>query len=123
MVESVTPLVELVDLAARRGWTLGGESGGGVMWTRGGDEVVAGFAVSQRVTWSMRRQLYYSGWCEQCVNDSVGVGLPKGDLVSECNGGGRGDAGLRMLRYWLGECEVRGFGDVDPSWQGCFVHR
>ncbi|MCA4727226.1 hypothetical protein [Mycolicibacterium fortuitum] len=120
----VSPLVELVDLAARRGWTLGSESGGGLMWTRGGDEVVARFArTSQRVTWSERRRLYYPGACEQCLAEHVGEGLSKGELVSDSTGGGSGDEGLRWLRYWLGECEARGFGEVDPALWWCPEHR
>lgn len=124
MIGSLSPLVELVDLAARRGWTLGEESGGGLMWTRGGDEVTAQFAAtSQRVTWSQRRQLYYPGACAQCLTEHVGQGLSKGDLVSECSGGGGGEDGLRILRYWLGECEARGFGDVDPEMGWCPQHQ
>lgn len=120
---TMTPLVELVDLAARRGWVLGSESGGGLMWTRGGDEVAARFSTtSQRVTWCQQRRLYYPGACDRCLEDHVGEGLPKGELASETTGGGRGDEGLRMLRHWLGEVEARGFGEVDPAFQWCPDH-
>lgn len=119
---TMTPLVELVDLAARRGWVLGSDSDGALMWTRGGDEVMARFATSQRVTWCQRRQLYYPGACGRCLEEHVGVGLPKGELASETSGGGRGDEGLRMLRYWLGEGEPRGFGEVVPEFQWCPDH-
>ncbi|MBU8813909.1 hypothetical protein KL953_34150 [Mycolicibacterium goodii] len=123
MVEIVvSPLVELVDLAARRHWTLGSESGGGLMWTRGGDEVIARFAkTSQRVTWCQLTRLYYPGACDQCLSEQLGDGRPKEELMSECSGGGSGDEGLRMLRHWLGGV-LRGFGEVERGLWWCPDH-
>lgn len=45
--ESVTPLVELVALAAVNGWTVKA-SGSGLEWARGANRVVAKFSVSSQ---------------------------------------------------------------------------
>lgn len=44
----MTPLLELVDLAARNGWELVGEDKGGLEWKRAGNSVWARFAKSSQ---------------------------------------------------------------------------
>lgn len=93
---SVSPLVELTDLAARHGWrVLAGEQPGEVRWVRGANQIVAQFArASQRpLHCALLNYTAASGAEESPQLGPVvfrGVG----------NGGGSAEA-LASLRRWL----------------------
>ncbi|MFV8161126.1 hypothetical protein ACNQVK_03140 [Mycobacterium sp. 134] len=113
----VSGLVEIVDLAARRGWTLGTTAEGGLWWTRGGDEVQATFAkASQRLIRCELIQVYYRDHHE-CDPRPQGVELEREIAAA----GGRGEQGLSLLRHWLNE-PPRNFGDPSLASRPCPVH-
>ncbi|SLH41822.1 hypothetical protein [Mycobacteroides abscessus] len=109
----LAPLVELVDLAARRGWTLGAAPAGeGLTWTRGGDEIEAVFSkVSLRVKRCQWSRLYYVGYREGDPHPGLAGELVR-ELTQVLTGGGDG---LRGMRYWLND-SPRGFYDPNMYW-------
>ncbi|MCZ0730742.1 hypothetical protein [Mycolicibacterium iranicum] len=105
---AVTPLVELVSLAAREGWSIAEpESDGTLEWTRGANRVVAKFTVStQRPRYcALVNYTDYDGTGEAQLGAVVWRGI---------GNGGDSDEAAASMRQWFAQ-PVRAL-DAPTQW-------
>lgn len=98
-VSGMTPLVELVDLAARHGWQIAATLDGELEWTRGANRVVARFAKS---TQRPRYCGLFSYHSDRPAADFTDGQLPLGPVVwrGVGNGGDRDEAAASLRRWF-----------------------